>query len=364
VPQSCEYIRNGNFEAGPNTDSWVATNSSNRVDPLIYRTSARTGLYGAWFGNVLSYTDTLQQTIKLPPNRTGATLRFWRLVRSSEAAGSASDTMQVIITSGGTERIVTTVNSAAARNQWVQVTLPLDLATSPGSISLALRGSNNSNLVSSFFVDDVSLTMPCGAGAQGVAEPVAAVVTAVPDPAAGAAPAAAALTCTNLARDGGFESGRLGVGWAAIANTSSRVYADPAIYSRRPRSGSYGAWLGASNLNLVWNELVQTVPLPANVQSVQLRYWRYLETGETDRTRAYDYFTVGLETDKGIQLMPPQQIDNTSSGRGSWVQQTLDLPNAASYSGQRLWVSFKATTNSSRPSSLYVDDVELIVCRG
>ncbi len=355
---------NGNFEAGPTTTTWTATNSLNRVDPLIYRTSARTGAYGAWFGNVLSYTDTLKQTINLPANRAGATLRFWRLVRSNEATGSAQDIMQVILISSGTERVVTTINTAVTRNQWVQVSLPLDLATSASPLSLAFRGINNSTLVSSFFVDDVALTMPCGTGAQGVAEPVAvAAVTAVPTEAAiPAAQAAAAVTCSNLARDGGFESGRLGVGWAAISNTSSRVYADPAIYTRRPHTGSYGAWLGADNLNLVWNELVQTVSLPARVQSVQLRYWRYLETAETDRTRVYDRFTVGLETDKGIQLVTPQQIDNTSAGRSIWVQQTLDLPNAASYSGQRLWASFKATTDGNRPSSLYVDDVELIVC--
>ena len=363
VQQSCEYIVNGNFEAGPTTTTWRASNSINRVDPLIYRTSARTGAYGAWFGNMLSYTDTLQQSINLPSNRAGATLRFWRLVRSNEAAGSAKDLLQVIVISNGVEQVVATLNSAVTRNQWVQISLPLDLAASASPLSLAFRGINNSTLVSSFFVDDVALTMPCGTGAQGVAEPVAvAAVTAVPTEVIMPAAQAAALTCSNLARDGGFESGRLGVGWAAISNTSSRVYADAAIYTRRPHAGSYGAWLGADTLNLVWNELVQTVQLPPNVQSIQLRYWRYLETAETDRTRVYDRFTVGLETDKGIQLMTPQQIDNTSAGRSTWVQQTLDLPNAASYSGQRLWASFKATTNGSRPSSLYVDDVELIVC--
>jgi hypothetical protein len=134
------------------------------------------------------------------------------------------------------------------------------------------------------------------------------------------------------------------------------------VWLGRPHSGGYGAWLGADNLNNVWNDLVQTIHLPPQVTSVQLRYWRYLETAETDRTRALDRFTAGLETEKGIQIVTPHQIDNTSSGRNSWVQQTLDLPNAATYSGQRLWASFKATTNGSLPSSLYLDDVELIVC--
>ncbi|HRW03857.1 MAG TPA: peptidoglycan DD-metalloendopeptidase family protein [Caldilineaceae bacterium] len=362
VVERCEYLRNGNFEAGPNTDAWVATNSSNRVDPLIYRTSARTGIYGGWFGNVLNYTDTLRQVITLPADRRDATLRFWRYVRSSEAVGSDRDTLQLLlIGANGSEQVVKTITTASPRTQWQLETVPLDLAAISGStITLAFRGNNNGSLVSSFYIDDLTLTMPCGDGAQGAAAAIAA--SNLPNERTTAA--AAAATCTNRLVDGGFESGRLGVGWAAIANTSTRVYADPAIYTRRPRSGSYGAWLGASNLNSVWNELVQTVQLPGNVQSVQLRYWRYLETAETDRARVYDRFTAGLETDKGVQIVTPQQIDNTSSGRSTWIQQTLDLPNAPDYSGQTIWVSFKATTDGNQPSSLYVDDVELIVCGG
>ena len=368
APQSCEYIRNGGFEEGLPTTTWAATNSQNKNDPLIYRSLPRTGLWGAWFGNVLNYTDTLKQNITLPADRTGATLRFWRYVRSTEAVGGANDTLQVLLSAAnGSERVIATITSARPRNQWAQESVPLDLSgNSSATVTLAFRGANNSTLVSSFFVDDVSLTMPCGAGAQGVAAPVAvSALTATPGATTttSAAPHnAAAASCVNLARDGGFESGRLGVGWAAIANTSSKVYTDPAIYKLRPRTGSYGAWLGASNLNSVWNELVQTVQLPAKVTSVQLRYWRYLETAETDRTRVYDRFTIGLETDKGIQIVTPQQIDNTSTGRNTWVQQSFDLPNAANYSGQKLWATFKATTDSNRPSSLYVDDVELIVC--
>lgn len=366
LPQSCEYIRNGTFEEGAPTTSWSASNSQNKTDPLIYRNLPHAGTWGAWFGNVLNYTDTLKQTVALPAARTGATLRFWRYVRSNEAAGSTKDSLQVLlIGANSSEQVIATITSAAPRNQWRLETVPLPLqGATPANITLAFRGLNNNTLVSSFFVDDISLTMPCSAGAQGIAPAVAAsVVTTTPEATTVAPRAAEAnAACTNLARDGGFESGRLGVGWAAIANTSSKVYADPAIYKVRPRTGSYGAWLGADTINNVWNELVQTVQLPAQVTSVQLRYWRYLVTAETDRANIYDRFTVGIETEKGIQLATPQQIDNTSAGRNTWVQQTFELPNAATYSGQKLWVSFKATTNSSRPSSLYVDDVEIVVC--
>ena len=40
----------------------------------------------------------------------------------------------------------------------------------------------------------------------------------------------------------------------------------------------------------------------------------------------------------------------------------MSLPGASAYAGQRLWVSFKGTTDSSLPSSLYVDDVQVLAC--
>jgi len=357
APQSCEYVRDAGFEDGLPTTNWAATNSLNRNDPLIYKDLPRTGKWSAWFGNVLNYKDTLKQTIALPADRSGATLRFWRYVRSNEAASSGNDTLQVLlIAANGSESVIGTITSAATRNQWALQAIPLDLRNVGANIGLAFRGINNGTYVSSFFVDDVSLTMPCSPGAQPVVPPATTPV------AAAAQAATANVVCSDLARDGNFEAGKLGIGWAAIANTSSSVYADAAIYNVRPHTGSFGAWLGSNKLNSVWNELVQTVELPAKVTSVQLRYWRYLETTETDRTKVYDRFTAGFETEKGIQIVTPQQIDNTSLGRGTWAQQTLDLPNAANYAGQKLWVSFKATTDSNLPSSLYVDDVEINVC--
>ncbi|MCX6048034.1 MAG: M23 family metallopeptidase, partial [Chloroflexi bacterium] len=360
LPQTCDYVRDGNFEDGLPTTNWAATNSQNKTDPLIYKDRPHAGAWGAWFGNVLNYTDTLKQIITLPTDRSGARLRFWRYIRSNEAATSDKDLLRVLlIAADGSERVVSTISTAVTRNQWVQETVPLDLhGVSAANITLAFRGINNSTLVSSFFVDDVALTMPCGVGAQAVEQPVAQpIAVAAADDAT-----AANVVCSNLARDGNFEAGKLGIGWAAISNTSGKLYSDPAIYTVRPHAGSYGAWLGANNLNSVWNELVQTIQLPPRVTSVQVRFWRYLETAETDRAKVYDVFTAGLETEKGIQIVTPLQIDNTSTGRNIWSQQTLDLPNAANYANQKLWVSFKATTDSNLPSSLYVDDVEINVC--
>ena len=108
--------------------------------------------------------------------------------------------------------------------------------------------------------------------------------------------------------------------------------------------------------------MIQTMQMPAGVVSATLTYWRYLDTTETSLTTVYDRFSVGIETEQGIQISAPEQIDNTSSGRGAWVQGTIDLPNPSAYSAQRLWLSFKAATDSNLPSSLHIDDVSFAVC--
>ena len=132
----------------------------------------------------------------------------------------------------------------------------------------------------------------------------------------------------------------------------------------RVHGGVQSGRVGSPTVNSYWNELLQTVQLPARVTSVTLSYWRYLDTTETSRTKAFDIFTAGIETEQGIQAVQPQRIDNTSTGRRAWVKGSIVLPRASTYSGRRLWVSFKGTTDGNHPSSLYVDNVQLTVCAG
>jgi hypothetical protein len=115
-------------------------------------------------------------------------------------------------------------------------------------------------------------------------------------------------------------------------------------------------------VNGYWNELLQAVKLPSNVTSLTLTYWRFLDTSEPSTSVAYDKFSVVVETDKGIEIVSPQRIDNTSAGRGVWVQHSLAVPNATRYSNQTVWVSVKGNLDGNRPSSLYIDDVALNVC--
>jgi hypothetical protein len=175
------------------------------------------------------------------------------------------------------------------------------------------------------------------------------------------APAKAA-SCNDAIRNGAFDASSTGRPWTGVANTSGTVYAPAFLTNARAHSGAQSGRVGSPSVNSLWNEMLQTVQLPAGVTSVTLVYWRFLDTTETSTTKAYDIFTAGLETEKGIQIVTPQRIDNTSAGRGQWVKSTLTLSNPAAYSSQRLWVSFKGRTDNNLPSSLYIDDVQLTVC--
>jgi hypothetical protein len=179
-----------------------------------------------------------------------------------------------------------------------------------------------------------------------------------------------AAACNNILVNGDFESN---TAWTGVANTAGAIYNvipngsssglnDPLIYSTRPRGGSRSGRVGSSSVNGYWNELLQAVKLPSNVTSLTLTYWRFLDTSEPSTSVAYDKFSVVVETDKGIEIVSPQRIDNTSAGRGVWVQHSLAVPNATRYSNQTVWVSVKGNLDGNRPSSLYIDDVALNVC--
>lgn len=398
VPQ--ELLRNGNFELGRTV--WGATNSAGANDPLIYTTRPRTGRWSGWLGNRANYTDTLSQGVQVPANSNVLRLSFWRYVQSKEAAGNADDKMTLRLSNPDGQPIATqeVATSAAARNVWQPFTTEFNLAGYAFStVLLSLTGANDADLVSSFFVDDASL--------QTVCEGSDAVVQRLGDVAAGDVPTErlyevratsaqtptvflplvitdvdrgpdqpekdmAAPACTNLLVNGGFESG-LALPWSGIANTPSAIYnvipggantslKDTLTDASRAYSGLKSGRVGSPSVNGYWNELVQTVTLPANVTSVALSYWRYLDTRETNTTTSLDRFEVGLESDEGIQLVAPQKIDNRDAKRGQWVQHALNLPNPSTYSGQSIWVTVKGSVDNANPSSFLVDDVELNVC--
>jgi murein DD-endopeptidase MepM/ murein hydrolase activator NlpD len=174
--------------------------------------------------------------------------------------------------------------------------------------------------------------------------------------------------CTNAIINGGFEAS---TAWVGIANTASAIYSEGVYATARAHAGVRSGRVGSLNVNGYWNEFLQTAALPTDTISATLTLWRFLDTTEKSSSVAYDVFHLGIETDEGVELVAPQRIDNTSSGRGAWIFETLPLGNIGALSPTlyarstpgSLWITVKAATDGNNPSALYVDDVTLLVCR-
>jgi hypothetical protein len=318
-------------------------------------------------------------------------------VQSKEAAGNGDDAMTITLRAPDGSVIGPTgaINSAAPRNVWKQEILQFNVSGySAPTATLSFVGQNDAKNVSSFFIDDVSLLHECAvlAGATSELADATALVsdtqalsntTLLPavmgdsadsanEPVKTLAPAA----CSNLLLNGSFETASAGpaaLPWSGLANTPSTIYnvipnstssslKDDLVSTARSHSGFRSGRVGSPTINGYWTELVQTVALPAGVASLQLTYWRYLDTSETSTTVSYDRFEVGLETERGVQIVAPQKIDNRDGRRGQWVQEVINVPNPTVYSGRSIWVTFKGNTDNTLPSSFLVDDVELSVC--
>ena len=142
--------------------------------------------------------------------------------------------------------------------------------------------------------------------------------------------------------NGGFESGT--TPWT---QTSSGGYA--LITTTRPHAGAYSAYFGG--YNNATEALSQSVTVPANGT---LRYWWYMTTQESGST-VWDRLQVRVLNASGALLATLRTWSN-ASGAGLWRQDALAL---SAYAGQQVKVEFRATTDSSLPSSFFVDDVSL-----
>lgn len=148
--------------------------------------------------------------------------------------------------------------------------------------------------------------------------------------------------------NGGFENGT-----APWVESSSGGY--ELIDGTRPHTGARSAYLGGYNraTDLVY----QTVTIPASSTSDSLSYWWYMTSQEGTGT-AYDFMYAEVRNTSGTLLGTLQTLSNRST-RNTWTQSTL---NVAAWKGQTVRIEFRATTDSSLPTSFFVDDAALNSC--
>lgn len=153
-----ELIGNGGFENGSASPApWTVTsgviNNSTSEPP-------HSGTWDAWLdGFGTTHTDSILQTVTIPANATAATLSFWLHIDSAETSTTTAFdkfTVQVRNSSGtvlSTLATFSNLNKAAGYQQH-----SYDLSSFKGqTIQIFMQGVEDSQLQTSFVVDDVSL---------------------------------------------------------------------------------------------------------------------------------------------------------------------------------------------------------------
>lgn len=181
-------IQNGTFESGRT----VWTEYSAKGYQIICTTSCgsiptpHSGSWLAWMGGANAETARITQSVSLPSGQP-AYLHYWYRISSNDACGYDYGRVQVIV--GGTTYTLATYNLCSANNtsNWVYATVNAS-SYAGQTVSVRFEATTDSSLISSFYIDDVSLnTSATTAGQTGDAlldspqvKPDAALVAPVP----------------------------------------------------------------------------------------------------------------------------------------------------------------------------------------
>jgi TolB protein len=150
-------LKNGNFDQGANGDWLERVDDQNATGAIILKPggaiSPRSGQYVAWLGGLNDETHEIAQTLTL---NTAAPLylRYYYQIRSGETEGCEFDQVGVFI--DDTLVMLHNLCEEEETAQWQKGSI--DLADYAGdSITITFFGAFDESVVSSFFVDDVSI---------------------------------------------------------------------------------------------------------------------------------------------------------------------------------------------------------------
>jgi hypothetical protein len=153
-------LANGDFEAG--AASWSQTSTGGFAIVTNSPSQAHAGSYVAWLGGYNNGVDTLSQLINVPNSAGPVSVRFWYRTISEEGPTTfAFDNMTVTIANASTGTTLATLASYSNLTNavaWAQ-SPPLDVSAFKGqTVRLVFRATTDISNLTSFFVDDVSLT--------------------------------------------------------------------------------------------------------------------------------------------------------------------------------------------------------------
>lgn len=144
-------IVNGGFESG--TTGW--TQASSGGYNVIDTTRPRTGSYSVYMGGYNNASEGIYQTLTVP---AGKSLSFYWYQTTAEGSTTAYDYLRVRVynTSGTLLGTLATRSNVNTKNAWVAESLSL-AAYAGQTVRIRFETTTDSSLITSFFVDDVSL---------------------------------------------------------------------------------------------------------------------------------------------------------------------------------------------------------------
>jgi hypothetical protein len=152
-----------------------------------------------------------------------------------------------------------------------------------------------------------------------------------------------------LLQDGGFEAGLSNPPWQTSSNVFSTILDD--TVAPAPRTGTWKAWLGGDNL--VQESLWETINVPAGIAGLKVSYWSRVDTFETNHP--FDSMNVQIRNAAG---KPLQTLETLTDGNASLTWQKSSF-TVTGYAGQTIQLAFAAQTDSTNPTSFFVDDVNV-----
>jgi hypothetical protein len=180
VKAQSQLVGNSGFETGT-AAPWVLNGAA-----IANNGYAHSGTYLLWLGGMAQWNDAAYQTVSVPMAISSATLSFFYNIVSADTNATAVDTLTATIqdTNGTVLATVGTWSNtnrdpSAGNPYYHQQTFNL-LPYAGKTIRIAFASHNNSTLITSFFVDDVTIQT---AAATGPADLIPQKIFLMPTPA-------------------------------------------------------------------------------------------------------------------------------------------------------------------------------------
>lgn len=151
-----ERVVNGGFENGTDSAPWVEVSPYELMDN---GGQAHSGQWYAWLGRENNLEERLYQDVTIPADTVWAQLTYWWKVQSDERIPAPPrDVLTVTIrdTSNNLLQTLELISNASTRDTYVQSAF--DLSGYAGqTIRVHFHSQTNPALITSFYIDDVSL---------------------------------------------------------------------------------------------------------------------------------------------------------------------------------------------------------------